>query len=98
MAKLAQGTQVNGYTHTCTIAMPYVLIIERNQETNKGKRCNVYDGLSSKGWLEAPCARVNECLTIRQKVPLTALGILSRGLGVSEAARPTSSVPAIITD
>ena len=38
--------------------------------------------------------RSNEILTIRQKVPLTAAGIVSRGLGVSEAARPTSSVPA----
>lgn len=28
------------------------------------------------------------------KVPLTAAGIEARGLGVSEAARPTSSVPA----
>ena len=33
-------------------------------------------------------------LTIRQNVPFTAAGIVLRGLGVSEAARPTSSVPA----
>ena len=33
-------------------------------------------------------------LTIRQKVPLTAAGMVLRGSGVSEAARPTSSVPA----
>jgi len=32
--------------------------------------------------------------THRQKVCLTALGMVFRGLGVSEAARPTSSVPA----
>ena len=31
---------------------------------------------------------------MRQKVFLTALGIVARGLGVSDAARPTSSVPA----
>lgn len=39
--------------------------------------------------------RSSHKLTIRQKVPLTAPGIVSRGLGVSDAARPTSSVPAI---
>lgn len=33
-------------------------------------------------------------MVIRQKVFLIALGIVLRGLGVSEAARPTSSVPA----
>jgi hypothetical protein len=39
------------------------------------------------------CPRWDARLTIRQKVPLTAPGMVALGLGVSEAAKPTSSVP-----
>ena len=45
------------------------------------------------GLVRQEVTRWDARLTIRQKVPLTAPGMVALGLGVSEAAKPTSSVP-----
>jgi hypothetical protein len=45
------------------------------------------------GLVRQVVSRWDAKLTIRQKVPLTAPGMVALGLGVSEAAKPTSSVP-----
>ena len=68
-------------------------VVIGHEETNDGERGNVNNGL----WFVCEKRFAENLpleLTIRQKVPFTAAGIVSRGLGVSEAAKPTSSVPA----
>jgi hypothetical protein len=67
--------------------------VEGDKESDDGERTNIDDSLSRtqlvKSNFRAECSR-----TTRQNVPLTAAGMVLRGFGVSEAAKPTSSVPA----
>lgn len=67
-------------------------LIVGDKETDDGKGGDVDEGLWA--FLAHIHKEMTYELTIRQKVPLTAAGMDLRGLGVSEAAKPTSSVPA----
>jgi len=65
-----------------------------DQEANDGERSDVDDSLRYDFFSDLSGDSQWRELTIRQKVPLTAAGMVLRGSGVSEAASPTSSVPA----
>jgi hypothetical protein len=81
---------------TCTSTTKKSGLIPGDQETDDSEGCDVDNGLVNGAKFNESTKALSLSLTIRQKVPLTAPGMDTRGLGVSEAARPTSSVPATL--
>lgn len=71
-------------------------LVKRKEKANNCERGDINDSLNEMWSMTAQLQKLQLkwTLTMRQKVPFTAAGMVSRGFGVSLAARPTSSVPA----